>query len=48
MKTLESPDYAEYIGTILSNQKVIAWLKEQVLGKEEKKEEKDEKKSDKK
>ncbi len=44
MKTLESPDYAEYIGTILSNQQVIAWLKEQVLGKEEKKEEKVDKK----
>jgi len=31
MKTLESLDYQDYLKTILSNQKVITWLKEQVL-----------------
>ena len=35
VKTLESREYKEYLGTILANQKVISWLKEKVLPQKE-------------
>ncbi len=35
-KTLESREYSEYLSTILTNQKVVSWLKDKILPKKDK------------